>query len=377
MAPNIVNGTLMPVIINEASQSPIVSIPPIKQSNPKVIKSQPIEEKEEKKPSFIFRKDIKWANVVMITILHILGIYGFVVYFPYVQNLRLFLWTFMLGMMAAFGVTGGVHRYWTHKAYKAKTPLKIILAICYLTAGQNSIVQWVKDHRVHHKYSETDADPHNSNRGFFFAHVGWLMLKKHPDVIRKGRQLDVSDIYNEPVAAFFERHFMLYKVLVCFVIPILVPVFCWNEDWVITILFQLSRYMYVLNATWCVNSFAHFFGNKPYDRHISPVESNFVAYVSLGEGWHNYHHVFPSDYRAAEIGGGRFNLTTKLIDFFARIGWAYDLKEPSDSLVKMTIANRGDGSHEHAAEIARKATIEPTNFDNTKNGFSDTHTKTS
>ena len=70
---------------------------------------------------------------------------------------------------------------------------------------QNSIYEWVRDHRVHHKFSETDADPHNSNRGFFFSHVGWLMTKKHPDVINKGKQIDMSDITSDPVVQFCER----------------------------------------------------------------------------------------------------------------------------------------------------------------------------
>ena len=94
-------------------------------------------------------------------------------------------------------MTAGAHRFWCHRAYKANLPLRIILMLCYVTAGQvchvinlpyaiktkvnflkNTLYDWVRDHRVHHKYSETDADPHNSNRGFFFAHVGWLMLQK-------------------------------------------------------------------------------------------------------------------------------------------------------------------------------------------------------
>ena len=70
---------------------------------------------------------------------------------------------------------------------------------------QNTIYQWVRDHRVHHKYSETDADPHNSKRGFFFSHVGWLMVKKHPDVITKGRKIDMSDILADPVVVFSEK----------------------------------------------------------------------------------------------------------------------------------------------------------------------------
>lgn len=65
--------------------------------------------------------------------------------------------------------------------------------------------EWVRDHRVHHKFSETDADPHNAKRGFFFAHVGWLMMKRHPEVIRKGKTVDISDLFEDPIVAFHER----------------------------------------------------------------------------------------------------------------------------------------------------------------------------
>ena len=71
-----------------------------------------------------------------------------------------------------------------------------------LLSFQNDIIEWCRDHRVHHKYSETDADPHNAKRGFFFAHIGWLLVRKHPDVKEKGKQLDLSDLYADPVCRF-------------------------------------------------------------------------------------------------------------------------------------------------------------------------------
>lgn len=110
-----------------------------------------------------------------------------------------------MATIAGFGVTGGVHRYWTHRSYKAKLPLKLILLFCYAVAGQNTILEWVKDHRVHHKFSETDADPHNAKRGFFFSHIGWLMMKKHPDVIQKGKAFDCSDITEDPVVKVYTK----------------------------------------------------------------------------------------------------------------------------------------------------------------------------
>ena len=70
---------------------------------------------------------------------------------------------------------------------------------------QNTIMEWVRDHRVHHKFTETDADPHNVKRGFFFAHVGWLMQKKHPEVLRQGRKVDLSDVLSDPVVQWHEK----------------------------------------------------------------------------------------------------------------------------------------------------------------------------
>lgn len=80
------------------------------------------------------------------------------------------------------GVTMGAHRLWSHRAFKAKLWLRIILLWMHTLAGQNCLYVWVRDHRQHHKFSDTDADPHNANRGFFFSHIGWLLSKKHPKV---------------------------------------------------------------------------------------------------------------------------------------------------------------------------------------------------
>ena len=75
--------------------------------------------------------------------------------------------------------------------------------LCFLNiSSQNPIFQWVRDHRVHHRFSETDADPHNASRELFFSHVGWLMQKKHPEVLRRGKQVDMSDILADPVVQF-------------------------------------------------------------------------------------------------------------------------------------------------------------------------------
>lgn len=91
----------------------------------------------------------------------------------------------------------GNYMEWSQRVFKD--------VLILISRFQNTLYDWVRDHRVHHKYSETDADPHNSNRGFFFAHVGWLMLLKHPQVLKKGRAIDMSDVLADPVIQFHQK----------------------------------------------------------------------------------------------------------------------------------------------------------------------------
>ncbi|KAJ9579978.1 hypothetical protein L9F63_004361, partial [Diploptera punctata] len=244
----------------------------------------------------------------------------------------------LVGGISGFGVTGGAHRLWTHRSYKAKLPLRIILIMSFSASGQNPLFDWVRDHRVHHKYSETDADPHNANRGFFFAHVGWLMMKKHPEVIRRGKMIFMEDILSDPVVIFHQKYFWPMKMILCFILPTLIPIFLWNESWTNSILSMcFVRVCCGLNFTWLVNSAAHIWGNRPYDKRIMPAENPTVSFLAMGEGWHNYHHVFPWDYKAGELGnysGYTLNITTLLIDLFSLIGWAYDMKSPDTEFIR-------------------------------------------
>ena len=68
--------------------------------------------------------------------------------------------------------------------------------------------------------------------------------------------------------------------------------------------------------------------------------------MALGEGWHNYHHTFPWDYKTSELGNYSFNFTTAFVDFFAKIGWAYDMKTVSKDTIKSRVERTGDGTHD-------------------------------
>jgi len=134
--------------------------------------------------------------------------------------------------------------------------------------------------------------------------------------------------------------------IVSFFLPAVIPVLGWGEDFFTSVYFvALTRYMLVLHGTWLVNSAAHLYGNKPYDRFINPSENWLVAMLAIGEGWHNYHHVFPWDYKTAELGNYRLNWTTAFIDLMAKFGLAYDLKTVDHNVVRMRVLRTGDGTH--------------------------------
>jgi len=274
--------------------------------------------------------EIVWRNVFGWICVHVMGLYGSTLLLD--MKLKTGLWLVITLWMTAMGVTAGVHRLWTHRAYKAKLPLRLFLAFCNTLAGESSIYIWVRDHMTHHKGSDTDSDPYNASRGFFFSHMGWLMVKKHPDVIKTGSTIDLSDLQADPVVMFQHKYYVPSVILLCFLLPTLIPVLCWEESLHVAFFIAMFRYIFSLHPVWLVNSAAHMYGNRPYDTKIAPADNFLVAFLGFGGGFHNFHHTFPYDYRASEW-GNFINPTKVFIDLMAFVGLAYDLKTASEDLI--------------------------------------------
>lgn len=269
--------------------------------------------------------NLNWPMVIYLSLAHVAGIIG-LFSLQYCHRYTL-LWTFALWPITGLGITGGAHRLWAHRSYKATFSLRVFLMLVNSMANQGSIWHWSRDHRVHHKYSETDADPHNAQRGFFFSHIGWLLVKKHKDIVEAGKKLTFDDLLEDPVVVFQKKLDPWINLFMCFVFPGLVCMLWgdnfWNGYWTAGAL----RYICVLHFTWLVNSAAHFFGDRPYDPSIWSAENPAVALVSMGEGWHNWHHKYPFDYAASEYGvTTQFNPTKLFIDTCCALGLASERK---------------------------------------------------
>jgi len=270
-----------------------------------------------------YKIEIVWFNVGFWIVFHALFLYSL----SFLPDLSIKMWLFLVvtAQIAGSGITAGAHRLWSHKSYQVKLPFKILLLIGNSMAGQNSIYIWSRDHRTHHKCSETVGDPHNANRGFFFAHMGWLLCKKHPQVIKSGKTIDMSDLEADPIVMFQHRHYIPCMLITCFVLPTVLPNLMWGESLTTAYFVAVFRYIWVLHSTWLVNSAAHLFGEKPYDKNIGPAENSVVSVLAMGEGHHNYHHVFPFDYSTSEWGYS-LNVTKIYIDCMAFLGQAYNLR---------------------------------------------------
>jgi len=270
---------------------------------------------------------LKWPAIIYMGLVHTFGLMGSYALLTGQASFHMIGFTFLTFVMSALGITMGAHRLWAHRSYKAAFPVRLVVMIFSSISNQGVIYHWARDHRVHHKFSECDADPHNAKRGFFFAHMGWLFVDKDPEVKRAGDTLDFSDLLADPVVAFQLRMGNMWNLAWCFFIPALYPTLVWGESFYLSSLLMASRYLASLHITWCVNSVAHLYGDRPYDENSNPAENIFVSIGSMGEGWHNWHHKYPFDYAASEFGADRqFNPTKFVIDACAAVGMVWDRK---------------------------------------------------
>ncbi|XP_047985754.1 acyl-CoA Delta-9 desaturase-like [Leguminivora glycinivorella] len=244
----------------------------------------PIQQAGDEKWDFRYVKHILFYTAMLYTA----GVYGG--YLALVSTKwQTNVFSFFLYMCSVMGVAAGAHRLWSHKAYKAKWPLEVILMLFQTCSLQVRFIRKMQ----------------NAN-----------------------------------------KYYVALVTVICFILPTVIPVYFWNETWINAFFVPvLLHHVCCFNVTALVNSALHKWGYKPYDKNMMATELKILDPFTLGENYHNYHHAFPWDYKAAEVGEGTFLLSTAFINFFAKIGWAYDLKTISDDVIRKRVIRTGDGSH--------------------------------
>ena len=183
----------------------------------------------------------------------------------------------------------------------------------------------------------SDVDPHNSQRGFFYSHIGWLMLKKHPDRVEAEKKIDASDLWADPLVRIQHMCDPWGAQYLAFFFPGQVAYYCWGEDyWNGVLVAGCLRYCFVLHSIFLINSAAHLWGDRPYDTlTVAARENPIVNIFAHGEGWHNWHHKYPFDYAASEFGiSSQWNSSKLFIDVCAAMGLVWGRKRATSAWAK-------------------------------------------
>lgn len=250
-------------------------------------------------------------------------------------------------LVTQLGITIGFHRLFTHRSFETVPVARLLLGIAGSMAAQGPLLFWVSEHRQHHQKSDSDGDPHspyrmgatplNSLRGFWHAHVGWML-----DHGSDAWQANARDIFSERLSLRISQ-FYLWWVAAGVFLPGLMAGF-WHRSLKQAALGALwgglVRIFLVHHATWSVNSVGHMMGRRAFATPDQSRNNGFIALITCGEGWHNNHHAFPSSARHG-LERWQWDMSYVVIRLLVRAGLARNLKLPSPRVVELRKSSKG------------------------------------
>ena len=228
----------------------------------------------------------------------------------------------ILYFVRMFAITAGNHRYFSHRAYKTSRAGQLFMAIMCQTAAQRGVLWWAAQHRMHHKHSDTELDPHSPRlEGFLYAHVGWIFARKSYNIDYSG----VSDLTKYPELVWLNK----YRYLPAAVLGVSIY---WLGGWeALFVGFFLSTVI-LYHGTFAINSLAHVIGNQRYVTGDDSRNNWWLALFTLGEGWHNNHHHFQGSTRQGFL-WWEVDITFYLLKFLSFFGVVWDLRAPSAAVI--------------------------------------------
>ena len=294
------------------------------------------------------RRPVDWTNATFLVLVHLLAV-GAVVYmaavpFSWATVGQGALWAFLTGL----GVTAGYHRLIAHRAWRANPVVKALLLGFGAGAVQNSGLTWSADHRRHHAHTDKDEDPYNISRGFFWAHMGWIFFKD------SNRSYDwVKDLQDDRLVQLQHRFYLPLALFFGGLLPALIAL-SWGDFLGGLLVVGFLRLALIWHATFFVNSLAHTLGSQPYSKKVSARDSFVTALVSLGEGYHNFHHRFPSDYRNG-VRWWQIDPTKWTVWTLSKLGLARDLVRTSRAAIDRARRSVREGASETASRVSTAA----------------------
>ncbi|MFT5484110.1 MAG: stearoyl-CoA desaturase (delta-9 desaturase) [Halieaceae bacterium] len=271
---------------------------------------------DNKPPLLLVQAIMLWGTALAAVIL--------VPWYGLVHGYDMSIWVLALVVLYLNGIsiTGGYHRLWAHKTYDAHPLLRLGYALFGAGALQNSILIWAADHRRHHRHVDNnELDPYSAGRGLWYSHIGW-MLREYST---QGQQLDnVQDLQRDAIVDWQHRHYLAIALAMNIGLPLVIG-FIHGDIIGCLLLIGLLRLVVNHHVTFCINSLAHYWGSQPYTDTNSARDNHFIAFLTYGEGYHNYHHQFQTDYRNG-VRWFHWDPTKWVISLFSFLGLASNLK---------------------------------------------------
>ncbi|WP_221031791.1 fatty acid desaturase [Actomonas aquatica] len=227
-------------------------------------------------------------------------------------------------------ITLGYHRLFAHKAFKAAWPVRFLTLVFGAAAFENCALAWVSDHRRHHKHTDHDDDPYDISKGFWHAHIGWILFKINPEPPWD----NVNDLRKDRLVMWQDKYYVTIAVTAGFLLPAALG---WLYNGPVGalgafLLAGVARVTAVQHMTFFINSLCHSVGNRPYSSRTSARDSWIMALFTFGEGYHNYHHEFQHDYRNG-VKWWQFDPTKWTIWVLHKLGMASELRRVDDSKI--------------------------------------------
>lgn len=253
-------------------------------------------------------------------------------------GLDLFQVSLFLSLFIATGlsITLGYHRLFAHLSFQAKWPVRLLTLIFGAAAFENTAIEWTSDHRRHHKHTDHDEDPYDISKGFWHAHIGWILFKLNAEP-----PIDnVMDLEKDPLVRWQHRNYLVIALLVGFVIPTALGF--WYNGWEgalgAFLIGGVLRVTAVQHMTFFINSLCHTVGRQPYSTRCSARDSWIMALFTFGEGYHNYHHEFQHDYRNG-VKWYQWDPTKWTIWTLEKLGLVWNLRRvPEDKILLAEVA---------------------------------------
>lgn len=273
-------------------------------------------------------KRFSWINAGVLISTPLIAVFGAVMYQLYFGFhyglLVVFLFMYLL---TGLSITAGYHRYFAHRAYDCHPVLQVFFLLFGAAALQNSALAWVSDHRYHHRHVDRPEDPYNINKGFWWAHIGWIFFEEQGS----RSYSNVIDLKKNKWVMRQYKYYVPLAILIGLGVPFLMglPFGCAGGA---VLWGGVIRLVVVHHATFLINSAAHYFGKQTYSDQTSAKDNWLLAFFSFGEGYHNFHHSFPSDYRNG-IAWYHWDPSKWMIHSLSFVGMTWQMKKTKKSLL--------------------------------------------